>query len=370
MKTIIFFSHPMKIFTALCRRLFVVAGLGFAVVPVYATSFSDVASSRNKTAIQYLSEQGVLGGYSDGTFKPSNTINRAELAKILVAANNVSPTVSEYHDCFSDVTNEWFAPYVCYAKVQGWVSGYSDGSFRPGNPVNTAEAIKMILNAQGITLSSSTENNTYSDVDASAWYATYIATANSKGLLEVDRGKLGVGNNMTRGGVAESIYRSLSIKASGSTKFEASTEEQSTTSDRKSGSGGMMKEDLQKYVDEANAASDKTIITKEEFEMEMKALREKEMASMSSQQSISGQKFPGGNGGPRTGSGGKPPQGQPPSGGNEPQDMLATATTFWKYTDTSGNEVLLALDASGTVVMKWPMEHGRGGPGGQPPQSK
>ncbi len=184
-----------------------------------AASFSDVAGSRNSTAIQFLSARGVIAGYADGTFRPGNSINRAELAKILVTGNGQNPGVDQYNGCFSDVASEWFAPYVCYAKAQGWVVGYSDGTFRPSNPVNTAEALKMILNAQGVAVSSSSLDNTYTDVDGNAWYAPYVETAHAKNLLQAASGKLGIERNMTRGLVAESIYRSLSMKMAGTSRF-------------------------------------------------------------------------------------------------------------------------------------------------------
>lgn len=175
----------------------------------FAANFSDIAGSSNKLAIEYLSDNGVIKGYADGTFKPWNSINRAELSKILVTATHTEPNSEEYHGCFSDVSTQWFAPYICYAKAQGWVKGYADGTFKPSNPVNTAEALKMILNAQGIELSGTAESNTFSDVDGGAWYAAYVETANANNLLEKTSGKLGIASNITRGMVAETIYRCI-----------------------------------------------------------------------------------------------------------------------------------------------------------------
>jgi|GEM_PF-6960245 hypothetical protein len=335
----------------------------FATVPAHAASPSDIATNKNRTAILDLFSKGIIGGYSDGTFKPGNTINRAELAKILVTAKGANPTVDQYNNCFSDVTTEWFAPYVCYAKEQGWVAGYSDGTFRPSNPVNTAESIKMILNAQDVSVSSSTSDNTYSDVDSNAWYASFVETANSKGLLEIARGKLNVNGNMTRGGVAEMIYRALSIKASGAAKFVAA--EGTQTSEGGGGQrGNFTPEDLQKYLDEANAASDKVTLTKDQFTSELTTLQQQQMAQMQQQMQQNGSQW---NGQPPSGQFSSR-QGQFGSAGNRP-DPMASASTYLKYTDSSGNEVLLALDASGKVIFKWPSGFGggRGFPEGQPP---
>lgn len=122
-----------------------------------AVEFSDVPSThKNRNAIDYLQGAGVINGYADGTFKPENTVNRAELLKILIEGKGINPDGSEYKNCFLDVKEEWFAKYVCYAQEQGWVSGYVDGTFKPAQTVNKAEAIKMLVNSQGYEIPDST----------------------------------------------------------------------------------------------------------------------------------------------------------------------------------------------------------------------
>ena len=186
-----------------------------SAMSAYAANFSDVSGSPNAIAIQYLSDKGVIGGYPDGTFRPRNTVNRAELAKFLVGGTGATPSVSQYNNCFPDVTTEWFAPFVCYAKAQGWVAGYSDGTFRPSNTVNTAEAIKMIVNAQGYSVPQMATSNSYSDVFLAQWFDPFVQVAHDKNILDVSSGVLGVGNDMTRGRVAESMYRAMYIKEKG-----------------------------------------------------------------------------------------------------------------------------------------------------------
>ncbi len=207
----------MKIFTLLP----LLATLATTATPVAAASLTDISSSRNRDAIQYLNDSGVIGGYPDGTFKPQNTVNRAELLKILVGGQGVTPTVDQYHDCFPDVGQEWFAPFVCYAKEQGWVGGYPDGTFRAANTVNKVEAIKMIVNSQGYVVPDSVAGKMYDDTDNNAWYAPFVKAAMDKGILEEIRGNLGVSADMKRGGAAESIYRAVIIREQGLTRFNA-----------------------------------------------------------------------------------------------------------------------------------------------------
>lgn len=132
--------------------------------PAFAASlpFQDTEHTwyRYKEAIQYLKDKDVLGGYPDGTFRPRDTINRAELLKIVFRGR--SDVVPVSRRCFSDVSpSEWYAPYVCAAKNRGIVSGYKNGTFKPAEPVNFAEAIKIVLNAYGHDVTESAGTDWY-----------------------------------------------------------------------------------------------------------------------------------------------------------------------------------------------------------------
>lgn len=174
-----------------------------------AASLLDIAGNPDATAIEYLYEHGIVGGYPDGTFKPGNTVNRAELLKILAAREGMHPQGEKYRDCFPDVKTEWFAPYVCYAKEQGWVSGYPDGTFRPGNTVNTAEAVKIIMIAIGFRPNQSSAASSVVGVEPGAWYAPYVQAAFAYRILENEGAVFDAGTDMSRAGVAAMVFRSL-----------------------------------------------------------------------------------------------------------------------------------------------------------------
>ena len=116
-------------------------------------SFPDVAAyHENRMAIEYLKNEGFIGGYPDGTFQPSRSVNRAEFIKIIVGAKlGRTPSADSAYNCFPDVKeSDWFASYVCYAKNQGIISGYPDGEFKPANTINVAEASKILVNTLGV----------------------------------------------------------------------------------------------------------------------------------------------------------------------------------------------------------------------------
>ncbi len=172
--------------------------------------FSDLTVSHiNYDAIMYLKSEGVISGYPDGTFKPANDVNRAELLKILVEGKGISPSLEEYNNCFPDVNDDWFVPYVCYAKEEGWIDGYPDGTFKPGQTVNKAEALKMLLNSQNIDVPASLEDKPFDDVNISDWFAPFVAKAKEMNILEETGSNLNPGDLMKRAGICENLYRLL-----------------------------------------------------------------------------------------------------------------------------------------------------------------
>jgi len=157
--------------------------------------FNDVYEEHiNQEAIQYLKTNNVVEGYSDGSYKPENRINRAEFIKIIVASQVDDPTGSY---CFSDVKDEWFAKYVCTAKRLGYIQGYADGTFKPANYINFAEASKIITKALGVK-----EDMTGTNME---WFAGYV-----KGLENLKAIPTTVqffDKEITRGDMSEVIWR-------------------------------------------------------------------------------------------------------------------------------------------------------------------
>jgi len=165
------------------RKLLSALGL-FLLLSGTAFAFNDVMTTdKHNQAIEYLKEKQVIQGYADGTFKPEKEINRAEMIKILVEGRGIKPTSDTFKNCFPDVGEEWFAPYVCYAKFKQWIGGYPDGTFKPAQTVSKVESLKMILNAFDIPLST-VAGAPFSDVNAGDWFTPYVRTAKEKGLLE------------------------------------------------------------------------------------------------------------------------------------------------------------------------------------------
>ena len=112
--------------------------------------FTDVRSnSWYAAAVNALAAAGVVSGYADGSFHPNATATRAELVTILAALSGESCTGSP---SFSDVSpRHWANNAIALAQEKGWVSGYDDGSFRPSNPVTRAETVTILNRFLGRT---------------------------------------------------------------------------------------------------------------------------------------------------------------------------------------------------------------------------
>lgn len=194
------------------KLLLSIIGLSLLIFPQFtkAVVFTDVASNHpNYLAITYLQENGIVEGYSDGSFRPEQKVNRAEALKILLLGSDVFVPEVAPQDIFPDVLHEtWYGKYVLKAKNLTIVKG-DDGTglFRPGDTVNLAEALKMMLktnNNEGVAPFS----NPYYDVSSTAWFAPYFEYARLVGLLDQSSSEnVYPATPVTRALLAELMYR-------------------------------------------------------------------------------------------------------------------------------------------------------------------
>jgi hypothetical protein len=189
-----------------------------------SADFSDVSSAHTHyAAITSLVSQGVLEGYSDGSFGPANEVNRAEALKIILLGAGVEVSgESNTGILFNDVEEEdWFFDYISTGVSLGIIQGYDDGSFKPEQTVNRAEAMKMLLEAAEISVSGGA-NAAFADTPLDAWfsnYATYAKTWNiqppqTDGLWHPE-------DAITRANLAEMVYRLQIVEAEGQAFDEA-----------------------------------------------------------------------------------------------------------------------------------------------------
>lgn len=182
--------------------------------------FTDVPRTHpHYTAISYLAQKGVIGGYDDKTFKPDSPINRAEVLKVIINASNLK-TDEPFSEVFSDVTsNDWFAPFVMKGKALGFVSGDgTDGHFSPARQVNLAEFLKMLLAANKIDPSSAP--SLVSNLPSDGWYTSYVNYAVNAGVVALSQdGTVDVGQPLDRADIMNMMYLLLLTLTGDDTEF-------------------------------------------------------------------------------------------------------------------------------------------------------
>lgn len=187
-----------RLLALVVASLMVVLALGSG--PAYAAGPSDVSGTKYADAVGALLDIGVVTGYSDGTFRPTNTVKRSEMAAFLVRADGAEEAakVSVGATPFPDVTSgNWASGYVNVASTKSLVKGMPDGTFAPDRTVTYAEAVTMIVRLLGRE----------SEATSQGWPVGYIMVAQQLGILQgVDFVR---DSPATRGDVAVMIHQAL-----------------------------------------------------------------------------------------------------------------------------------------------------------------
>lgn len=179
------------------KKLLLILTAVLLPLPVLAGYFPDVPDDHQyAVAINHLKSVGVIDGHPDGTYRPDDRIDRAAFSKIVLNSTDIDFSNYTPTDCFSDVkTTDWFAKYVCIAKNYNIIKGYNDGKFRPGNNINVAESLKIVIEAF---------DETNPDIETDPWYNKYIS------LAQMDNFYLDSWTSpfqeITRGEMAQMIY--------------------------------------------------------------------------------------------------------------------------------------------------------------------
>lgn len=136
------------------------------------SSFSDVSTSDPAfAAIEGLKAIGWVEGYSDGTFKPTSPLTRADAVTFAaIAKAGGKDKVPEATNTlpFSDVkADDPALKYIIYAKEQGITTGYEDGTFKPTDPATRATLVSFVAKAHGDSYDNPTK--TFMDVPRDYW---------------------------------------------------------------------------------------------------------------------------------------------------------------------------------------------------------
>ena len=178
--------------------------LSMGAISTFA-AYSDVAEGTVVSeAVSILSSLDILTGFEDGTFRPDETVTRAQMAAIICrtlgyenqAQSSMGTTV------FADVpASHWASGYINVAQAQQIINGYGNGNYGPEDLVTYEQAVKMIVSALGYDLAAAGKGG----------YPTgYLAIASAKGITKNANGR--VGDPAARSAIAVLVYNSLEVE--------------------------------------------------------------------------------------------------------------------------------------------------------------
>jgi hypothetical protein len=205
-----------------CLITVIVFTLSFGLTSL-AASFTDVPETNNYyAAIENLKALKIINGYADGTFKPAQSVNRAEALKMVMNAGNILVPKGLYASGFKDVgLGEWYAGYVMYGTMNGIVKGNPDGTFAPTRTVNKAEYLKMLLITFKTDLSAhqNISGKISSDTSPGDWFIPYLSYAKTVGIIYPDlNNRLDPAKKLNRGECADILYKMYVLKNGGETQ--------------------------------------------------------------------------------------------------------------------------------------------------------
>ncbi len=196
---------------ALCAELrAAVSGL-----KIVENTFDDATSGWYKPAVDFAQASGLMSGMGDNKFAPHVTMTRAMVAQVMYELAD-EPDVSDLTCPLSDVdSTAWYADAVTWAYNAGVVSGYEDGTFRPGRAITRQEMAVMFYGMLFGTDSILVEDDikialgAFKDGDTVAsWAREAVAVCYISGIMVGDNGSFKPTDLLSRAQLAQ-VFRSF-----------------------------------------------------------------------------------------------------------------------------------------------------------------
>ncbi|WP_413378691.1 X2-like carbohydrate binding domain-containing protein [Paenibacillus taichungensis] len=179
---------------------------------VVVPTFSDVANHWAEANIYKAAKLGIVNGYNNGTFKPNRTVTRAEFTVMLMKALKLADSESELSFTDAGKIGSWAQQAVAQAVQAGIVNGYKDGSFRPSASVSRAELAVMVARAGKVKIADVETTGFADDNDIPAWAKSSVFALKEADILKGSSGNKFMPNALaTRAEVITIIMNQLSV---------------------------------------------------------------------------------------------------------------------------------------------------------------
>ena len=172
---------------------------------------TDIANAENSLSeAMKVARPPYVAGYPNGTFKPKKAMTRAEVSSVIARMESGNKPVAGYTS-FKDVDDsQWFAASVGFMEKRGFISGYQDGSFKPHQSITRAEFARILAAYAGLE---PTEGNSFTDVKKNHWAKGYIGAVGQAGLMNGNgKGRFNPSAKITRQEVCAALNKALERK--------------------------------------------------------------------------------------------------------------------------------------------------------------
>lgn len=164
------------------------------------------AAADDTSALQTVRALGIIQGDASGNLNLDSNVTRAQFAKMIVSASSYKDSISGVgsgYSLFKDVKSSyWASEYIKIAVQEGWMTGYTDGTFRPYSTITLEQACATVLRMLGYT----------SSALAGSYPSAQLSKASALGLR--DQISLSQGGAMTRGDCMYLFYNLLTAQNS------------------------------------------------------------------------------------------------------------------------------------------------------------
>lgn len=176
------------------------------------SSFTDTANHWANASISWFAKYGLVKGYKDGSFKPNQSITRAEFVTMLSRLFTLDP-ITAPRPLFTDIRSSWAKNAIITFANAGIIKGYSDGTFRPNQQITREEIVVILSSLLQLPKLQASGSTSSSDLHQAVQYAQEAITP------AADLGSIqGAGNNIvnpqgvaTRAEVIQVLFNTLQL---------------------------------------------------------------------------------------------------------------------------------------------------------------
>ncbi|PRO65801.1 S-layer homology domain-containing protein [Alkalicoccus urumqiensis] len=172
------------------------------------TQFTDVREDGwYAEAISYAVQNDYVQGYPDETFRPGNSMTRAEFAAVITRAADLDVPADSSNNFNDTVDGAWYEDAIAATVEAGIFEGYGDNTFRPNEEISRAEIATVIVNTYDLELQGDAADTEFNDLVEGAWYEDAIKIlASNNAVNGYQDGSFRPGNDVTRAEAVTFIY--------------------------------------------------------------------------------------------------------------------------------------------------------------------